>query len=144
MPPSGIAADPAEWRRVSWFYRLHSALEQIVAAVPAGQTFILVDDNQWASGEWVSGRRRLLFPNRDGVYWGRPADDGEALEELARLRSLGARYLAIGWPAFWYREYFRKWDMFIRHSFRCVAETDVAVVFDLTAAPAPQITEPSR
>jgi hypothetical protein len=37
---------------------------------------------------------------REGQYWGSPADDAAAIEELERLRRAGAGFAAFAWPAF--------------------------------------------
>ena len=108
MAPRLVAAPPA------------GAISCIVGVVPEGDSFALAVEGSWGAGEWIDGRRQLQFPNCDGVYWGTPASDEEAIAELERLRRDGAGFLAIGWTAFWYCEYFSAWYRFIRDSFRCL------------------------
>lgn len=129
----GITVDPERWKRESWFHRLHDALQEIVDFVPEGHSFILVDGDRWGTGEWVAGRRRIPFLEHEGTYWGRPAADVEAIQEVERLRLAGASFLVIGWPAFWWREYYPHWNNYLCSTFRCAVETERLAVFDLAA-----------
>jgi glycosyltransferase involved in cell wall biosynthesis len=127
----GVAVDPARWRDSSWLHRLDRALAELEAIVPDGDVLILVDEDQWAMPDVVRGRRRLPFPERDGQYWGRPADDAAAIRELARLRSAGAHFIAFAWPAFWWLDHYRA---FARHLVERYGEprgSELVRVFDL-------------
>ena len=73
---------------------LYQVGREIAALVPPGGTFILVDDGQLVWPAW----RTQAFPERDGVYWGPPADDAIAISELERMTGEGAACIAIGWP----------------------------------------------
>ncbi len=130
----GIAVDPDAWRRESWFYSLHTALQEITRIVPAGEPFILIDEDRWETQECIAGRRRLPLVERDGIYWGRPIDDAEAAREMDRLRARGARYLAIGWPAFWWTEFYAEWYGRVQASSRCIVKNDRLQLFEFQAA----------
>lgn len=130
----GLPADEDAWKRDSWFYRLNTSLQEVVDIVPPGETIILVDDDKWGTAGWFAGRRCLPLPERDGVYWGKPADDVEAIRELERLRKTGATFLVIGWPAFWWRQYYPGWDAYLNSAFRCALKNDRLVVFDLRSS----------
>jgi hypothetical protein len=111
--------------------RLRSAARELAAVVPAGNALILVDDGQGELGERLTQRRCIPFLERDGVYWGAPEDDAAAIGELERLGRAGASFLAVGWPAFWWLDYYADFHRHLRERFRCVLENDRLVVFDL-------------
>jgi len=131
----GIQVDVSAWQRSSWFCTLRLALQDLSDIVPPGDAFILVDDDQWGSGDLVAGRRRLPFVEHEGQHWGKPIDDEHAIGELERLRARGARFLVLGWSAFWWRDYYPGWFEYLRSSFRCVLHNERLDVFDLTSAP---------
>jgi Sulfotransferase family len=81
----------------------------------------------------VPERRVIPFTERGGVYWGPPADDGAAIEELERQRSGGASFLAIAWVSFWWLETFGRFSQYVRSRFPCVLSTERMMVFDLRA-----------
>jgi peptidoglycan-N-acetylglucosamine deacetylase len=114
-----------------WLKRLHMATQEIVGLIPPGNAFILVDEDKWAAGEGIAGRRRIPFLERDGQYWGRPPDDDTAIRELERQRQGGATFIVFGWPAFWWLDYYHELNRHLRSSFRCVRHNDHLVVFDL-------------
>jgi SAM-dependent methyltransferase len=116
---------------VLWGERLRSAAQELAALVPAGNAFILVDEGQWDVAEYIAGRRCIPFLERDGEYWGAPDDDETAIGELERLRRAGAGFLAFGWPAFWWLDYYAGFQRHLRQQFPCVLENDRLIVFDL-------------
>jgi hypothetical protein len=81
-------------------HQLMQASEEIKEIVPAGETYILVDEQGFGS-EFASGRRSLPFLEREGVYWGAPPDDETAISELERLkRERNAGFIAFCWSTF--------------------------------------------
>jgi hypothetical protein len=112
-----------EWR--------DTAIEEITANVTAGSTFILADESEWGTEDYVGECRRVFFNERDGVYWGPPTDDQTALIELERLRTLGAEFLIVCWPAFWWLEYFPRWADLLRSRFLTVLQNDRQIIFDM-------------
>ena len=89
-----------------WHERRQAALREIAALVPAGASFVLADEEQWATGGEVAGRRAIPFPAIEGVYWGPPADDASAIAELENQRRAGINTVIFGWPAFWWLEHY--------------------------------------
>jgi hypothetical protein len=81
--------------------QLYQAADDLRATIPPGEKFVLVDEEQIRT-VLCSGYRAIPFLQRDGQYWGRPADDTTAIEELERLRTDGASFIAFAWPAFWW------------------------------------------
>lgn len=114
---------------LSWTERLQIAIGEIAATIPAGKCFILVDENQWSSE--LSQFNFLPFLERDGYYWGAPPDDSCAIEELERMRYCKASFMVIGWPAFWWLDYYSKLRNYLSSNFRCILHNSRLIVFDL-------------
>ncbi len=127
-------ADPAEQLR-----RFHAdldaqrrAAEELAALEPADGLVVLVDDAQWIAPEIAGPRPTLPFLERDGKYWGAPPDDATAIAELERLRAeRGARFVAFGWPAFWWLEHYAGFAAHLRARYARRLESERLVVFDL-------------
>jgi len=84
-----------------------------------------------SSGGLFADRPRFHFLDRDGQPWGHPANDPTAIQELERLRDLGAGFLVVAWTAFWYFDHYRQFTAYVAHNFPRVLHTDRAEVFDL-------------
>jgi glycosyltransferase involved in cell wall biosynthesis len=128
-----IGADPDEgrWFANSWWYRVQRATEAITKNVPAGRAFILVDEDQWWTDEYLEGRRRIKFLEEDGCSGGPPDDGNAAVAHIVELRERGAGHLVFGWPAFWWLDYYEGLETHLRSRYRCVHQDDAAIVFDL-------------
>jgi hypothetical protein len=135
----GVDVEPAEWMGpdtpFSWMKTLDEATRSLEACVPVGETFILVDDNQWGD-PWgpdkvLPNRSTLPFLERDGEHWGAPSDDETAIRELERLRAKGASHIAFAWSAFWWLEHYSEFAHYLTHRFRRVVDTETIVAFDL-------------
>ncbi len=115
------------WKRLFPYYRV---THDLVSLIPAGETFILADQAEF--GEQIApGRRQLPFLERDGLYYGPPADDETAIREFERMRQAGAGFVVFGWPAFWWLDYYSELQRHLRSEYRCVLANDRVVVFDL-------------
>jgi glycosyltransferase involved in cell wall biosynthesis len=126
----GIPANLAGWCARSWFHRAARAREQLAAVVPAGQRAVVIDQEEIRA---ILATKRDTFPflERDGSYWGAPADDAVAIDELERLREAGATFAAFAWPAFWWLEHYRGFARHLHAEYRCVDRNDELMVFDL-------------
>ena len=131
-PFLGVPEPAAPFPRANeWMHRLLQASEEIAEVVPAGETFILVDA-QGFGREFARGRRGVPFLERGGEYWGAPVDSRAAIDELERTRrETGANFIAFGWPAFWWLDYYAEFNAHLRARFRCVLENERLIVFDL-------------
>jgi hypothetical protein len=109
--------------------RLQKCRDALVRLIPPGMPFILVDDDQMRSD--LPHARALPFLEKNGKYWGPPADDATAIRELARLRRTGARYIAFTWPAYWWTEHYGEFYRHLCEKFRRVHEDDALLLFDL-------------
>lgn len=126
-----VNIDLDKWIKPDHYVRKCEAIEEIITLIPPGDTFILVDGDEWATGDLVAGRRRIPFLEQDGQYWGAPPDDKTAIRELERLRHAGASFIVFAWPAFWWLDYYSEFHRHIRESFRCVLDNDRIAVFDM-------------
>ena len=124
----GIAAKSGEWPPHYWFSRLQLAAQAIASVITAGVAFILADDEQWGADDEMLGRRRIPFLEHDGVYWGAPADDVQAIAELERLRRTGAEAIVFAWPAFWWLEHYREFAQHLAdHYPRIISDGNVVI-----------------
>ncbi len=109
---------------------LRLAVDEIEAVIPSGAAFILVDDNAIPPDSF-SDRRLFPFLERDGQYWGPPADDSTAIEELHRLRGLGASHIVFAWTAFWWLDHYSGLSRYLWGHFPCLFQNDRIIAFDL-------------
>ncbi|MBA3342925.1 MAG: glycosyltransferase family 2 protein [Gemmatimonadaceae bacterium] len=117
-----------------WHERQVAAKLQIANIIPQGTRFILVDEDGWdeaGNREVVAGRYAVPFLERDGQYWGRPADDQMAIQDLDRLRAAGAAFIVFTWYCIWWLDEFPGLNRYLRTRYRCVLSTDLLVAFDL-------------
>jgi hypothetical protein len=115
--------------RERWASRLSLAKAELLSVVPRGDRVIFVDDQECS--DLAIDHVMVPFLERNGVYWGQPSDDAEAIREFERLRQEGARFLAFVWPTFWWLEHYVSFHRHLRARFRCVLQNDRLVIFDL-------------
>lgn len=109
--------------------RFQKCRDELVRLIPRGTPFILVDEEQLRIG--LPHQRAIPFLEKNGEYWGPPADDATAIRELERLRKAGARYIAFAWPAFWWLTHYGKFHEHLENRFPHLVNSDWLVVFDL-------------
>jgi glycosyltransferase involved in cell wall biosynthesis len=124
-----ISVDPDSWRQHSWLHRLDRAILDIDTTIPSGSAFILVDEDEWATDGVVAGRRCIPFPEREGVYWGRPATNDEAIRELERQKRGPANFIVFAWPAFWWLDEYAQLGRRLRSECSLILENDRVMVF---------------
>jgi hypothetical protein len=80
-----------------------------VAAITAGIEQLIAREHKLILvgkemlGIEVLGNRRLPpFLERDGQYWGAPADSLTAIREVERMRQAGVSFLVFSWMSFWW------------------------------------------
>jgi GT2 family glycosyltransferase len=106
-----------------------------LASLVSDRAFILVDLEQWNGSEIVDGLRNIPFLERDGQYWGSPADDDTAIQELERLKQSGASMIVFAWHAFWYFNYYSHFYDHLCSKYTRVLENEHIVAFDLWQKP---------
>lgn len=131
----GIAASPEKWKlrnfNYIWLNRLRLARSDINSLIPEGTCYILINQDEWGSGEAVEGRHSVPFLEKDTQYWGQPADDATAIAEVERLRQCGAEYLVFWWTCFWWLDHYKEFHNYLQTKFSCILENDRLLVFDL-------------
>jgi len=127
LPP--LLCTPPRQAKAADARRLRMAKEEITRLIPAGQPFILIDEEQ-IRGE-LAHLAAIPFLEKDGQYWGPPPDDETAIRELERLRQGGAKYLAVVWSCFWWLEHYPSFHRHLAENFRCVLRSEALVVFEL-------------
>src|SRR6185312_10728638 len=108
---------------------LRAALE-IVDVIPAGQTFVLLDENQFGY-EFGPHRRVVRYAEAEEWYWKIPPDAETAIQELHKLKGGGARFMVVGWPAFAWLDVRRPLKAYLHSTCRCILKTDRVLVFEL-------------
>jgi hypothetical protein len=104
---------------------------------PEGGSFILAEQDAWASGPRIAGRTRVPYAERDGMYWGPPADDDEAIAELERQRARAERYFVVAFPHLWYLEHYRGLNAWLTRNARERVRNDRVAIFELASAAPP-------
>jgi hypothetical protein len=110
--------------------RLRVLGAHLLREVPQGSSILWVGDRKLGSFA-LPDRQCLPFLERNGLPWGAPTDDAQAIHELERMRTGGASFLLLTWPDLWWLEHYRG---FARHLAERYVRTDakgVAVCFDL-------------
>jgi glycosyltransferase involved in cell wall biosynthesis len=129
----GVAVDTTAWKAHAWWPRIERSVGELERLVPAGCSFVLVDQDAWGTDDLVRGRRRIRFLERDGEYWGLPEDDAAAIAELERDRGAGACVVAFAWSASWILDEYPSFGRHVRRRFPDVLANDRLEVFDLCA-----------
>ncbi len=109
--------------------RLRKCRDAITRFIPLAEPFILVDAEQMRGD--LPHTRAIPFLERNGKYWGPPADSATAIRELERLRRAGARYIAFTWPAFWWTEHYGEFYRQLCEKYRRLHKDDWLLLFDL-------------
>ena len=129
----GIHIDPTTWPRDHWYHQVYSDMKELTEIIPAADSFVLVDENHWLSGDSILGRSRILFTEKNGEYWGPPANDNAAILELERDRQKGASFIVFTSPAFWWLDYYSGFHNHLKESFPCMLNNDRMVVYKITS-----------
>jgi SAM-dependent methyltransferase len=132
-PPLSIVHPRPHLHRCADLATMMGAAEELSRLVQPGEPFIFVDQDELRPLIAV-GSRAVPFMERDGQFWGAPADDQSAIAELERLRSsAGVRLLIFASPAFWWLEEYAQFHRHIQQSSACVMRSEYLIAFDLTA-----------
>jgi hypothetical protein len=121
-----------EQRRL-WNNRARLTVGLLEKMVPAGERFVLVDEEQMRFD--VRHAPALPMIEEGGESWGPPDDDSHAITECQRHLKSGIRYIVFAWPAFWWLDTYPGLHRFLRKQCRCLLENENVVFFEcLTSA----------
>jgi glycosyltransferase involved in cell wall biosynthesis len=116
--------------RVAEIEQARIVKQELIEISLPGTVLVLVDEARFGNDP-VPERHTLPFLEQDGEYAGPPADDDTAILEFERLRAKGASFIAFAWMAFWWLDYYKEFDSYLRSAFPCVIRNERLVVFDL-------------
>lgn len=108
-----------------------SAVGMIQKKITSGNTFILVDEDQWETDDHVAESNRFPFMEKDGRYNGLPEDDEMAIQELDRLRLKGASFIVFAWPAFWVLDHYPEFNLYLTECYQLLLSNDKLIIFKL-------------
>jgi SAM-dependent methyltransferase len=115
---------------IDWQAFIIAAARDVGGVVPPGSTLVLIDQQTCGSG-LTAGRQAVPLVERDGLDWGPPADDVQAVMELERRREAGAGFVVIARPAFWWLDHYAGFARHLRSRCRCILENERVIVFNL-------------
>jgi glycosyltransferase involved in cell wall biosynthesis len=135
---TGRTADVDGWKRRNFNYlwptRALRARADLATHLPDGARYILIDGNEWGGGQFVPGRTAIPFLERAGEYFGPPADDDTAIQELQRMGvERTATFLALWWTSFWWRDEYPRFMQHLAATYHCLVDGDHLTLFDLRA-----------
>ena len=130
LKPLNPLIHPNHYVHVKWKQRVLEAALDIVDIVPRDCGFILVDDNRMGH-DFNHSRRTFKLPEKENWHWKSPPDDGSVMDVVSSLRSEGADYLVVAWPAFWWLEQRPDLRKVLASKYPVLLENDRVQVFDL-------------
>jgi hypothetical protein len=118
---------------VLWNIRLATAQKQINAFVGNDARFVLVESSNF--DRLRTGRRPIPLVSHEHEDWksdwGPPESDEVATRELEDRRREGATHFVLPWTSFWWTDCYPKFFAHLRRDYRCVADGDLLLAFDL-------------
>jgi hypothetical protein len=128
--PPPVCGPAIEWTQTETKRWLRKLNQDLVGAVAPGDKFIFVDDEQ-LRGSLELQASAIPFLEKNGEYWGAPADDEAAIRELTRLKDAGATRIVFAWPSYWWLNFYARFHRHLRDNFPCAVENERLMVFDL-------------
>jgi glycosyltransferase involved in cell wall biosynthesis len=121
LEAQGVHAQPELWRKRNIGYRrldrIRTTAAEIEQVVPAGGTFVLVDDGDWEQGHLEN---RDLMPGRtavrlfEGATLAEPPAESALLDEIKRLAAAGASHVVFVWPGSWWLQHYPAFEGYLR------------------------------
>jgi FkbM family methyltransferase len=111
-------------------HSVHLAARELTSATPPGAVLVIADLDEVVFGSLLADRVRTPFLEHQGMYFGPPATDQQAIDELMRQYANGATHFVLLWPAFWLFEAFPRFEQFLRGQ-RCLVENGRMILFEL-------------
>jgi FkbM family methyltransferase len=125
--------DAGGWHEQTWTMLEARLRQELRFAIPAGARFVLIDDGTLGIDQ-IGGRPAIPFLERDGEYYGSPEHGAQAVAELRSQVARGVRHVALAWQSFWWLKEYPELAQELSASWRRIADSDAAVVFELADA----------
>lgn len=123
------SVDMERWRSKSWWILHHKLLQDISDLPNPGLPLVLIDDASLEMGSFA-GRDRFHLMDSEGQCSGAPADDDdEAISCLESVRRRGAMYLVLPWVAFWWRDFYKNFFIYLDRHFMKIIDNERCVVY---------------
>ena len=119
------------WEQNSWLKRLSRSIKDIKKFVPEKGRILLADDDQWQLADEIAGRKIVHFTENENQYWGPPADDNEAIQEIKNQMRKKTGFIFFAWPAFWWLEHYKLMYAWLQEKHECIIQDDRLVGFKL-------------
>jgi hypothetical protein len=104
----------------------------IRALIKKNESFVLVDHGVIKRSDFPDHAVKA-FMDRNGVDFGFPLNDEEAVEEVAAFLKSGISHVVIAWTAFWFFDSYKGWKDYMYEKFEVVHQSRRLVVFDLNS-----------
>ena len=111
--------------------KVSAAINEICTVIPAASDFILVDEDQWETNDFIFGRRRIPFTEKNGTYNGIPSDGVTALAELIRLKNEGVNFIVFTWATFWWLKCFSNLSDYLTYDCNCRLKNPHLIIYEL-------------
>jgi hypothetical protein len=112
-----------------WMHKLMEATVEMKNIISPGETFILIDQEGFGEN-FSEGRNRIPFLEKNGKYFGLPANDQEAIAAFESLQSQKPKYVVVGWPCFWWLDHYKKFHERLEQ-YPCIVRNDRLIVYHL-------------
>ena len=115
----------------------------VTAVVPSSETVLVVtkgDDDLLRLGS----RQGWHFPRwADGRYAGSyPADGSDAIDQLEKLRELGAGYIVFPATSLWWLDHYPDFSRHLESRYECLLKDDICEIYSLGDSPAQETEIP--
>jgi SAM-dependent methyltransferase len=124
---------PRNYLNHAWQNRVLRVSVDLATTTRPGDVIVLVDEDRFGP-LYLPGRMVRPFIERAGIYFGPPQNDMEAIRELERMKSDGASYFAVGWPAFWWLKHYKRFAKYLEAHYFTALRNDHVVMYRLNVA----------
>lgn len=101
--------------QADWESKRDELLRTVKGQIPTGATILVADDEQIRPH--LAAWQTVPFIEKDGQYWGPPATDDAAVQELVQQVERGTEWFVVAWPMFWLFENFPRFAAYLNGSF---------------------------
>jgi SAM-dependent methyltransferase len=121
---------PRNYLHHAWQNRVLQVAVDLATTTRAGDVIVIADDDRFGQ-LYLPGRVVRPFTEQNGAYFGPPQSDRHAIQELQRELASGAVYFAIGWPAFWWLNYYKQFAKYLDQQHFTVLRNDRVIMYRL-------------